>query len=65
MRLRSQQAPQSPVSIDSKPWTRTFCPVGPAGTAASSIWNVGPFSSLASVLFGYVVGVTSTRCSIW
>eukprot|EP00969_Alexandrium_andersonii_P174509 7716140-Alexandrium_andersonii.AAC.1 len=33
-----------------------FRPVGPAGTAACSTWNEGPFSILASVLFGHVVG---------
>eukprot|EP00969_Alexandrium_andersonii_P129407 5718150-Alexandrium_andersonii.AAC.1 len=40
------------LSADSKPWTRTSRPVGPAGTAASSIWDAGPFSISASVLFG-------------
>eukprot|EP00969_Alexandrium_andersonii_P352039 15436793-Alexandrium_andersonii.AAC.1 len=32
--------------------------MGPAGTAASSVWNAGPCSSLANVLFGYAAGVT-------
>eukprot|EP00969_Alexandrium_andersonii_P351098 15434674-Alexandrium_andersonii.AAC.1 len=42
-------------------------PAGPAGTAASSIWNVGPFSISATVLCGYVValtcGVSSARAT--
>eukprot|EP00969_Alexandrium_andersonii_P183111 8091071-Alexandrium_andersonii.AAC.1 len=51
----------SPRSVDSKPWTRALCPVGLAGAAVSSIWNVGHFSSLANVLFGCAVGSTYER----
>eukprot|EP00969_Alexandrium_andersonii_P263163 11632911-Alexandrium_andersonii.AAC.1 len=39
-------------------WTRALRPVGPAGTAASPIWNVGPFSTLDNVVFRSVVGPT-------
>eukprot|EP00969_Alexandrium_andersonii_P211512 9341132-Alexandrium_andersonii.AAC.1 len=37
-------------STDVKPWARTVRHVGPVGTAASSIWNAGPFSMLANKL---------------
>eukprot|EP00969_Alexandrium_andersonii_P060561 2666661-Alexandrium_andersonii.AAC.1 len=33
---RSTDSSGSPLSADSKPWTRTFPPVVPAGTVASS-----------------------------
>eukprot|EP00969_Alexandrium_andersonii_P353766 15440643-Alexandrium_andersonii.AAC.1 len=39
-------------------------PVGPSGTAASSIWNARPFSMLASVLFGYFVSPTCENCKL-
>eukprot|EP00969_Alexandrium_andersonii_P320164 14145096-Alexandrium_andersonii.AAC.1 len=35
-----------------------FRTVGPAGTAASSVWNVGPVSVSACVLLGDVLAST-------
>eukprot|EP00969_Alexandrium_andersonii_P312463 13805216-Alexandrium_andersonii.AAC.1 len=43
----------SSCSAHFKPWTRMLRPVGPAGTAAPSMWSAGPFSNLASVLCGH------------
>eukprot|EP00969_Alexandrium_andersonii_P008518 371590-Alexandrium_andersonii.AAC.1 len=56
-----REAPNPGLADSNRPGRGRFRPEGPAGTAASSVWNVSPFSMLTKALFGYVDGLTHGR----